>query len=237
MIVEYSGHRGPGIFHDHGGGGVSGDEFGVLDEIPWFSGGGNGFSVSEVESAGSVGNHLLDAGKYYATMSGMGGEDSSTDTAEPVHDEVIGEIESALYSLGRSLRQVRLHEFLLAEARVDIDQAGMAVLYVLNAEGTSLRLTDLAERLRIDAPAVTRKAQQLERWGLVSRARDREDGRATRLQLTAQGCQTIGRFLAARRAWLTSLLAGWPEGEQVEFGRLLRQFTSDIHRHLGELDD
>jgi len=166
----------------------------------------------------------------------MPGQDSSLDTAEPVHDQAIGEIESALHSLGRCLKQVRLHEFLLAEARIDVDQAGLAVLYVLHVEGTSLRLTDLAEQLRIDAPAVTRKAQQLERSGLVSRARDQEDGRATRLQLTAQGRQTIGRFLAARQAWLIKLLAGWPEREQIELARLLRQFTSDIHQHLGELD-
>jgi DNA-binding MarR family transcriptional regulator len=166
----------------------------------------------------------------------MRGKDSSLGTAELVHGEAIGEIESALHSLARSLKQVRLHEFLLAEARVDVDQAGLAVLYVLHAGGTSLRLTDLAEHLRIDAPAVTRKAQQLERSGLVSRARDSEDGRATRLQLTAQGRRTITRFLVARRAWLTRLLAGWPEAEQAELARLLRQFTSDIQRHLGELD-
>ena len=166
----------------------------------------------------------------------MRGEDSSADLAEPVHDEAIREIESALHSLARCLKQVRLHEFLLAEARVDVDQAGLAVLYVLHLEGPSLRLTDLAERLRIDAPAVTRKAQQLERSGLVSRARDGEDARAIRLQLTARGRRTITRFLVARRAWLTRLLVGWPEAEQVEFARLLRQFTSDIHRQVGELD-
>ncbi len=166
-------------------------------------------------------------------MRGLG---SSVGTAGPAHDDAISEIESALHLLGRSLKQVRLHEFLLAEARVDADQAGLAVLYVLHVEGASLRLTDLAEQLRIDAPAVTRKAQQLERAGLVSRTRDREDARATRLQLTAQGRRTINRFLVARRAWLTRLLAGWPEAEQIEFARLLRQFTSDIHRHLGELD-
>ncbi len=166
----------------------------------------------------------------------MGAQDSSVGTAEPVRDEAIGEIQSALHLLGRSLKQVRLHEFLLTEARVDVDQAGLAVLYVLHVEGAGLRLTDLAERLRIDAPAVTRKAQQLERSGLVSRARDLMDARATRLQLTAQGRRTITRFLAARRAWLARLLAGWPEAEQAEFARLLRQFTSDIDQHLGELD-
>jgi DNA-binding MarR family transcriptional regulator len=166
----------------------------------------------------------------------MQGEGYALGTAEPVPDEAIGEIESALHSLGRSLRQVRLHEFLLAEARVDIDQAGLAFVYVLHVEGTSLRLTDLAERLRVDAPAVTRKAQQLERAGLVSRARDAEDGRATRLQLTAQGRRTINRFLAARQAWLTGLLAGWPLTEQNELARLLRRFTADVDRQLEELD-
>jgi DNA-binding MarR family transcriptional regulator len=83
---------------------------------------------------------------------------------------------------------------------------------------------------------VTRKAQQLERSGLVSRTADHQDGRATRLRLTAQGRRTINRFLAARRAWLTSLLSSWPEADQIGFARLLRQFTGDIHQHLGELD-
>jgi DNA-binding MarR family transcriptional regulator len=167
----------------------------------------------------------------------MRGEGSSVDIAEPVHDEAIGEIESALHSLARCLKQSRLHEFLLAQARVDADQAGLAILYVLHLKGSGLRVTDLAEQLRIDAPAVTRKAQQLERSGLVSRSRDTADARATRLKLTAAGRRTISRFLAARRKWLTSLLAGWPEAEQAEFARLLRQFSSDIQRHMGELDD
>jgi len=155
---------------------------------------------------------------------------------EPGRDEPIGEIESALHSLARSLRQVRLHDFLLAEAQANVDRAGMALLYVLHVDGTSLRLTDLAEQLHIDAPAVTRKAQQLERSGLVSRTRDVADARACRLQLTAAGRGTIGRILAARRAWLTRLLSSWPESDQAEFARLLRQFTSDVDQHLGELD-
>jgi DNA-binding MarR family transcriptional regulator len=155
---------------------------------------------------------------------------------EAGHDAAIGAIESALHSLSRSLRQVRLHDFLRAEARVDVDRAGLALLYVLHVNGASLRLTDLAEQLHIDAPAVTRKAQQLERSGLVGRSRDSADGRATRLQLTAAGGDAISRILAARRAWLTGLLSGWPESEQAEFARLLRQFTSDVDRHLGGLD-
>ena len=80
-------------------------------------------------------------------------------------DETIAGIESALHSLARRLKQARLHEFVLKQAGVDIDQAGLAILYALHAEKVSLRVTDLAERLGIDAPAVTRKAQRLERLG------------------------------------------------------------------------
>ena len=112
----------------------------------------------------------------------------------------------------------------------------MALLYVLYVEETSLRVTDLAEQLRIAAPAVTRKAQQLERAGLVSRARDPEDARATRLQLTAQGRRTINRILAARRAWLTTVLSSWSKAEQSELARLLGLLAESVDRQLKELD-
>jgi DNA-binding MarR family transcriptional regulator len=158
------------------------------------------------------------------------GDGSSGAAGGSEHGDAVDEIEAALHLLARSLRQVRLHEFLLAEARVDADQAGLAVLYVLHVAETSLRLTDLAEQLRIDAPAVTRKAQQLERAGLVSRTGDQLDARVTRLELTAEGRQTINQFLAARRAWLTTILAGWPEAERSDFARLLRRFTGGIYR-------
>ena len=150
--------------------------------------------------------------------------------------EAISEIGAALYSLARSLKRARLHDFLLARARVDADQAGLAVLYVLHLSGANLRLCDLAEQLRIDAPAVTRKAQQLERSGLVSRAQDQVDARATRIQLTAAGRRTISRFLAARRTWLTGILAGWSDADQADLARLLHRFAHDMHRHLEDLE-
>jgi DNA-binding MarR family transcriptional regulator len=154
----------------------------------------------------------------------------------PVDDETIAGIESALHSLARRLKQARLHEFVLKQAGVDIDQAGLAILYALHAEKVSLRVTDLAERLGIDAPAVTRKAQRLERLGLVCRARDADDARASRLRLSEQGEEAICRFLLARHQWLTTLLADWPPEERDDFARLICRFADDIHRHLDDLD-
>jgi DNA-binding MarR family transcriptional regulator len=157
---------------------------------------------------------------------------SETDLAELGNDEPIGEIESALHGLTQALKQARLTEYLLGKARVDVDRAGFALLYALYLENTSLRLTDLAVRLQIEAPAVTRKAQQLERSGLVSRTRDQDDGRATLLQLTKEGHRTIARILDVRREWLNTLLSDWPEAKQIEFARLVRLFTESVNQHL-----
>jgi len=154
----------------------------------------------------------------------------------PADDVAIAEIESALHLLARRLKQARLHDFVLKQAGVDIDQAGLAILYVLHAEKASLRVTDLAERLSIDAPAVTRKAQRLERLGLVSRGRDAEDARASRLRLSDRGQEAVERFLLARHRWLTMLLADWPAADRCEFARLLSRFAGGICQHLDDLD-
>jgi DNA-binding MarR family transcriptional regulator len=114
--------------------------------------------------------------------------------------------------------------------------AGLMRFLELKLDNASPRVTDVAGRLSIDAPAVTRKAQQLERLGLVSRARDADDARASRLQLTPEGRRVLRRFLLAWHRWLTSLLADWPPAERREFARLMGRFTEDIHRHLDELD-
>ncbi len=157
--------------------------------------------------------------------------------AAPTDDETIAAIQSAVHSLARRLKQSMLRDYIAARAGDNIDQAGMAVLYALyeEEEQASLRVTDLAARLCIDPPSVTRKAQQLERLGLVSRSRDATDARATRLRLTPEGCQVLLRFLDARHEWLETLLADWPDTDCQEFARLIRRFADDIERHLNDL--
>ena len=143
-------------------------------------------------------------------------------------DTTTEDIDGALLSVARVMNQVRVHAKLRAEAGVDIDRAGAAVLYKLLVEGESLRLCDLAERLGIDSPAVTRKVQHLEHLGLVVRSPDPVDGRASRLALTAEGTGSIERLLEARRLWLDRLLADWPTRDRRDFARLLQLFATTI---------
>lgn len=139
-------------------------------------------------------------------------------------------------SLARIMNQVRVHESLCKRAGVDLDRGGAAVLYKLFTEVDNARLTELAERLGIDPPAVTRKVQQLEREGLVCRAPDPNDARASRLRLTRQGRSAIEKLLRARRLWLEALLHSWPASDKEEFARLLRLFSKTIDDDLGTPD-
>ena len=113
----------------------------------------------------------------------------------------------------------------------------MALLYVLHVNGASLRLTDLAEQLHIDAPAVTQEgtAARTVRPGRPDQGLRGRAGDPAAAHRRGRPDGSAGSWLA-RRAWLTGLLSGWPESEQAEFARLLRQFTSDVDRHLGGLD-
>jgi DNA-binding MarR family transcriptional regulator len=163
-------------------------------------------------------------------------EDGFPEVAAAGPDEAIDALEAALQSLVRLLKQTRLHGYIYDRAHVDVDQASVALLYVLAIEEHSLRLTEIAERLRIEAPAVSRKAQQLERSGLVSRSQDPRDGRASRLELTAAGHGVVDRILAARRDWLLTVLDDWPTDERAEFARLLGRFTADVRHHVEGLD-
>ncbi|HLN16939.1 MAG TPA: MarR family transcriptional regulator [Acidimicrobiales bacterium] len=149
-------------------------------------------------------------------------------TTKTTMDRTTEAIAAALLSVARAMNQVRTHEMLCKRAGVDLDRSGGALLYKLYAEGEDVRLTELAERLAVDPPAVTRKVQQLERAGLLARSADPADARAMRLRLTPEGRHSIERLLSARQQWLDSLLRGWSGDDRREFARLLQLLASTI---------
>jgi DNA-binding MarR family transcriptional regulator len=146
----------------------------------------------------------------------------------------LDQIQAAFQVVGGSITQVRLHERLLHAAGVRLDRAGSALLYKLHIHGDGLRVTDLADLLGVDAPTVTRKIQQLEREGLVSRRADPDDRRATRITMTRSGRRTLERVLEARRDWYDRLLEGWDDADLATFASLLGRFSAALERDLGD---
>lgn len=153
-------------------------------------------------------------------------------------NEDLDRISASLQVLARSFNQARAHEHILQEAGVRLDRAGVALLYKLhlNTDG-SLRVSELAERLGIDAPAVTRKVQQLERLGFVSRDADPEDKRATRIRITSSGEATLQLVLNAHKKRLARLFDEWTAEELQSFSSSLGSFAEALTKDMENYRD
>jgi len=141
------------------------------------------------------------------------------------HDP-INDIESGLIALHRTFFQHKGWERLQQTAGITLDRAEAAMLKALSAsQAKARRLQDVATSLGIEAPSVSRTAQQLEARGLVSKKPDARDGRASNLHLTAKGRQQLERLMAARRQRLEQLLTNWSEHDKRHLAQLLHKLA------------
>jgi DNA-binding MarR family transcriptional regulator len=92
-------------------------------------------------------------------------------------DDVV-EIERALTRIAYLLTRARQHDRTVTEAGVDVDRAGVPLLRALADAAEPMRPGELADRIAVEAPHVTRQLQRLERTGFVERVADPADGRA-----------------------------------------------------------
>ena len=127
----------------------------------------------------------------------------------------------AFWSLARQLRRASLESL----ARWDITPSQSRALRVLKRDGV-MRLSDLAEHLRIAARSATEVVDSLEDKKLVERRPDPRDRRATLVGLTAPGI-ALGEAIRSSRG---------TEAERV-FDRLSTTDRAHLARILNELRD
>jgi len=143
------------------------------------------------------------------------------------------QIQASMQVVAQSITQAKSHEHLIQDAKVRLDRAGVTLLFKLHRSAdSSLRITDLAELLGVDAPTVTRKVQQLERLGFVARESDPTDRRASRIALTRSGRVTIERVLKAHRDRLARLFGEWTKDDLETFGALLARFAGALRDEM-----
>jgi DNA-binding MarR family transcriptional regulator len=89
------------------------------------------------------------------------------------------------------------------------------------ARQPGITLTELAERLDVKPPSVTKVIRTLERDGFVDRERDPNDGRVSRLLLTAAGRRVCA---GVERAWTAAedeVLASLGRSQRAQLRGLL----------------
>ena len=157
---------------------------------------------------------------------------TTTVPAPPSGDTLEALIRST-QALARLLATGGVVESVLRRSRIDITRADIHLLGSVAQAGEPIRLGDLAERLAVDAPSVTRRVQALEARQLLRRRPDPVDRRAQRIDLTAAGTRILERAMAAYRAWLADVLADWSEADRELLADLLARYTASVAAEVG----
>ena len=91
-----------------------------------------------------------------------------------------------------------------------------------------MRLTALAAAVDLDSSTVSRQVRHLEDRGLLERTGDPDDGRATRIALSADGRTRLEAGAARRRAFVSRLLEDWPPEDRDHLRRLLNRLLDQL---------
>lgn len=114
---------------------------------------------------------------------------------------------------------------LLADVGLHVGQE--MVLFELWRED-GLRGGELAERLGVEPPTVTKMLRRIERCGLVSRSQDPEDARSFRVYLTEEGRSLEAPVVRCWERVEEKCLAGMSADERRTLHRLLTKVRANL---------
>jgi len=146
-----------------------------------------------------------------------------SDTPQPVPEIANYELsESVGYLLSRVRSTLWNNVTQLTMADLGITSTQASIMFML-ASGRSLAAADLAREYGIDASAVTRLIDRLEKRGLITRLRSEEDRRVVRLALTEEGRALAGQIPGIFTKVLDKLLSGFTPEEVGFLKSMLRR--------------
>jgi DNA-binding MarR family transcriptional regulator len=156
---------------------------------------------------------------------------------EPEYDPAVWAALGRLSQLASAVSRGRLTERAADAAGLSLDRPAVSVLLTLHTAHKPLRIGEIATRMQVVGPHVTRQVQILERRGLVRRVADPDDRRASLAEPTEQGAAAAERYMASMIGWFMRAMSDWPDQDRQELGRLLGRFADDVMESLAHLDD
>ncbi|WP_433827660.1 MarR family winged helix-turn-helix transcriptional regulator [Actinoplanes sp. CA-015351] len=99
---------------------------------------------------------------------------------------------------------------------------------IRRSEPLGCHMKDLAAEHALDPSTISRTIGALVRSGLVARAADPDDGRASTLRLTSDGNTTLDEVIAHYDKRLASALSEWSPEEIAAFAASVQRFAQDL---------
>jgi DNA-binding MarR family transcriptional regulator len=92
----------------------------------------------------------------------------------------------------------------------------------------AMRVSDLAVKIQLDASTVSRSIKQLEDRGIVERTADPADGRASLVQLTPYGRDSLQAAFHRRLERIKETLEPWSAEDRATLQHLLVRLARDL---------
>ncbi len=162
---------------------------------------------------------------------------ASTCLAEPVLSSEVSRLEEAFSLLARAMiRLMSSREVGTWTRRLtgQLDRSSYLILADLRESGP-VRVTDLAQRARLDVSTVSRCLRQLSDAGLVRKVPDSTDGRAFRVELSEKGAELLESACSAKRELLTAATSGWSQRARASLAAQMMRLARSLEG-IEELD-
>jgi DNA-binding MarR family transcriptional regulator len=144
----------------------------------------------------------------------------------------LGESVGYLISRVKSMASNMVTQRSMAELGITSQQG--SILFMV-ASGKCVLAAELAREYGIDASAITRLIDRLEKRGLLTRVRSSEDRRAVRLALTPEGQQIAARMPAIFTSVTDRLLSGFTPEEVGFLKSMLRRVLVNSGEQPGSM--
>ncbi|WP_020660579.1 MarR family winged helix-turn-helix transcriptional regulator [Amycolatopsis benzoatilytica] len=141
-----------------------------------------------------------------------------------------------LNELSGALNRGRLVERAIDSTGHPLDRPAISVLGVLQLAGRPMRVGEIAHRMKVVGPHVTRQVNGLEERGLVRRVADPDDQRARLVELTAEGKAVTERYFATVESWLEGAMSAWTAEDRQALGTLLGRLAEDLAAQVSAMD-
>lgn len=149
-------------------------------------------------------------------------------------DPMLAGLLPRITQLSAVLTRGRVVERAVAATGIDVDRPALSVLITLHTAGGPLRVGEIATRMQVVGPHVTRQVNELERRGLVHRVADPADQRARLVEMTSGGADAVGCYLREVLGWFSGAMAGWSEQDRADLTRLLGRMVDDLTAQVDE---
>ncbi|MEV5434201.1 MarR family transcriptional regulator [Streptomyces sp. NPDC052701] len=164
------------------------------------------------------------------------GESPQTPAPGSTHADLLAVL-PRITQLSAAFTKGRLAERATEAAGLARDRPAMGVLVSLRTADKPLRIGEIADRLQVVGPHVTRQVQALEKRGLVRRVADPHDRRASLIEPTDKGTEAANRYVTFLLGWFAEALADWPQQDRDDLVRLLARLADDVTARLARFDE